>query len=175
MSTHTTILIPLDGTPFSQMILAHVEALFPPQSTELILLNIAMPVEGQISTPALPVTTTWPVAIHQSARDAELAHHPIYASQEEASARAHEIQTLEPIALRFRTHGYRVKCDVWFGTPAEGIVGFVETHPVDLIAMATHARSGVGHLLYGSVSEEVLRQAGKPILLIHPPEEEFEM
>ncbi len=51
-----------------------------------------------------------------------------------------------------------------------GIVGYAREHGVDLIAMATHGRSGVSRLLQGSVAESVLRHTHVPMLLYPEPE-----
>jgi universal stress protein A len=40
---------------------------------------------------------------------------------------------------------------------------------VDLIVMATHGRTGLSHLLIGSVAERVVRTAPCPVLTIRPP------
>jgi nucleotide-binding universal stress UspA family protein len=39
----------------------------------------------------------------------------------------------------------------------------------NLIVMATHGRRGFGHLLLGSVTERVLRDAPCPVLVVRPP------
>lgn len=39
---------------------------------------------------------------------------------------------------------------------------------VDMIAMATHGRSGVGRLVLGSVADRVLRETDRPLLLYRP-------
>jgi nucleotide-binding universal stress UspA family protein len=44
-------------------------------------------------------------------------------------------------------------------------------HPVDLVAMATHGRSGVARMLLGSVADKVTRGAGVPVLLRRPAAE----
>jgi nucleotide-binding universal stress UspA family protein len=41
------------------------------------------------------------------------------------------------------------------------------THP-DLIAMATHGRTGLGHLLVGSVCEQVIRSGVAPVVVLRP-------
>jgi nucleotide-binding universal stress UspA family protein len=38
----------------------------------------------------------------------------------------------------------------------------------DLIVMATHARRGLAHLMWGSVAEEVVRRATCPVLTVGP-------
>ena len=44
---------------------------------------------------------------------------------------------------------------------------------VDLIVMGTHGRSGVAHLLMGSVAERVVQTAPCPVLTVRHPEHEF--
>ena len=51
--------------------------------------------------------------------------------------------------------------------PAEAILGYARTAGVDLIVMGTHGRSGVAHLLLGSVAETVVRGAACPVLTVH--------
>jgi nucleotide-binding universal stress UspA family protein len=48
---------------------------------------------------------------------------------------------------------------------AEAIAGFAEEHAIDLIAMATHGRSGFRAMLVGSVAAAVLRHAHCPVLV----------
>jgi len=62
----------------------------------------------------------------------------------------------------------RVEAHVWYGPPASAIVGVARTEKVDLIVMATHGRSGLEHLVLGSVTESVLRGTPVPILVVRP-------
>jgi len=55
---------------------------------------------------------------------------------------------------------------VRIGTPAEEIVRYANERDIDLIIMGTHGRSGVAHLLLGSVAEHVVRAAPCPVLLV---------
>lgn len=48
----------------------------------------------------------------------------------------------------------------------EMIAADAESWPADLIVICTHGRSGLSHLLMGSVAEGVVRVATKPVLLI---------
>ena len=54
------------------------------------------------------------------------------------------------------------------GSPAEEIKRFAEEESVDLIAMATHGRTGLQHVLLGSVAEKVVRLSSVPVLTIKP-------
>jgi nucleotide-binding universal stress UspA family protein len=52
------------------------------------------------------------------------------------------------------------------GAPAEQIVRAAEAGAYDLVVMGTHGRTGLSHLLLGSVAERVVRTATRPILTI---------
>ena len=52
------------------------------------------------------------------------------------------------------------------GPVAKTIVEYARSHAVDLIVMGTHGRSGVAHLLLGSVAERVVRTAPCPVLTV---------
>jgi universal stress protein A len=54
------------------------------------------------------------------------------------------------------------------GTPAEEIVRLAKEENVDLIVMATHGRTGLTHLLMGSVAEAVVRRSPCPVLAYKP-------
>jgi nucleotide-binding universal stress UspA family protein len=51
------------------------------------------------------------------------------------------------------------------GCPAEEICAFAEKNNIDLIAMCTHGRSGIGRWAMGSVASKVLQISSKPVLL----------
>lgn len=50
--------------------------------------------------------------------------------------------------------------------PSDGIVRFAAETDADLIVVGTHARSGLGHLLLGSVAADVLKQSDRPVLIV---------
>jgi nucleotide-binding universal stress UspA family protein len=54
------------------------------------------------------------------------------------------------------------------GTPYRKIVEVAEAEKVDLIVMTTHGRTGLSHLVMGSVAERVVRTAPCPVLTIRP-------
>lgn len=54
------------------------------------------------------------------------------------------------------------------GNPAKQILSAAQLLPSDLIIMGTHGTSGFVHLVLGSVTEKVLRQAPCPVLTIPP-------
>jgi nucleotide-binding universal stress UspA family protein len=57
------------------------------------------------------------------------------------------------------------------GHPVKAIIDYATKHQVDLIVLATHGRSGLSHLLLGSVAEKLVRIATCPVLTVHPSDE----
>ena len=56
------------------------------------------------------------------------------------------------------------------GSPIERIVEYANAPRIDLIVMGTHGRSGISHLLLGSVAENVVRRAACSVLTVRPTE-----
>ncbi|MBI3856554.1 MAG: universal stress protein [Planctomycetes bacterium] len=75
---------------------------------------------------------------------------------------------LQELADLLEEEGYVAWPVVSVGSPAEEILAQGARLDVDLIALATHARSGVERLLEGSVAEAVLRRSPVPVLLQKP-------
>lgn len=61
------------------------------------------------------------------------------------------------------------------GSPFVEIVRYARENNVDLIVIGTHGRSGLSHVLLGSVAEKVVRKAGCPVLTVRPPDHQFSM
>jgi nucleotide-binding universal stress UspA family protein len=55
------------------------------------------------------------------------------------------------------------------GNPAQAIVAAAERLGVDAICLASHGRTGLDRVLLGSVAEEVIRRASKPVLVVRRP------
>lgn len=53
------------------------------------------------------------------------------------------------------------------GTPAEEILEFAERERSELVVMGTHGRTGLPHVLLGSVAEKLVRTAKVPVLTTH--------
>jgi nucleotide-binding universal stress UspA family protein len=63
-----------------------------------------------------------------------------------------------------------VRQKVEIGSPATSILEEAEREGSDLIVMSTHGRTGLAHMLMGSVTEQVVRNASCPVFSIHPPQ-----
>jgi nucleotide-binding universal stress UspA family protein len=70
----------------------------------------------------------------------------------------------ELVAARVGRRRVRFRCDVVVGYPVNAILE--AARDVDLIVMATQGRTGIPHLLIGSVAERIVRHATKPVLTL---------
>jgi nucleotide-binding universal stress UspA family protein len=58
------------------------------------------------------------------------------------------------------------------GTPHRAILRIAQELKADLIVMGTHGRTGLAHLVSGSVAEQVVRRARCPVVCVKPIEAE---
>ena len=74
---------------------------------------------------------------------------------------------LESFVQRARDAGIGVEsARVADGDPARTIVEEADKGDYDLIAIGTHGRTGLSHLLLGSVAEKVVRKASRPVISV---------
>ena len=70
------------------------------------------------------------------------------------------------------TDEHKAKCSAVLvtrmGHVAEEILDYLKEQPIDLVVMATTARSGVSRLIVGSVADTIVREAPCPVLTVHP-------
>ncbi len=59
------------------------------------------------------------------------------------------------------------------GKPFIEIVRYAREQAMDMIVIATHGRSGLKHVLMGSVTERVLRRSPCPVLTVQSGERDF--
>ncbi len=74
---------------------------------------------------------------------------------------------LDALAGCFRN--VKVSTMVGHGDPGNEIVRIAQEEVADLIVMPTHGRTGLDHLVFGSVAEKVVRQARRPVLTLPAP------
>lgn len=144
-------IVPLDGSPVAETILPFIFEIAGPLDMEVVLLRVIQPVP--------------PVVIEGS-------RHVVVEDVEARQIDAEEY--LAPLAVELRNKGVRVETRVRRGQPAEEIIAAAREAKADLVAMSTHGRSGLGRLVFGSVAEAVLRQAGIPVFLLRATEADVE-
>lgn len=62
--------------------------------------------------------------------------------------------------------GHQVKTFVEEGIPYEVILNVAKKWNADIIVLGTHGRTGISHLIMGSVAEKVIRHSEKPVFII---------
>jgi nucleotide-binding universal stress UspA family protein len=77
---------------------------------------------------------------------------------------------LEDLAGRLRADGVEVSYHSVIGNIASEIAATVERESVDLVVMGTHGRSGIAHVVLGSVTEKVVRHSKVPVLTVRVPD-----
>jgi nucleotide-binding universal stress UspA family protein len=83
------------------------------------------------------------------------------------AAREQTRERLEALAQPLREEGLRVSCSVVDDEPAPALCARAEKTHADLIVIGTHGRTGLSHVLLGSVAERALRLAPCPVLTVH--------
>ncbi|MBA3945938.1 MAG: universal stress protein [Herpetosiphonaceae bacterium] len=163
------LLVPLDGSSWSDAIVPTLCQLFDPAQYQVTLLRVAEePVGARLVPDPLFVDPfgmagTYPVTV-----DRQPSGQPIYEIQMVESERAAFEDALQRAGQPLHAAGFTVAVAVRFGDPAAEIVAFAQTQPVDLVAMTTHGRTGVRRVLMGSVAEHVMRNTAVPVLLLRP-------
>jgi nucleotide-binding universal stress UspA family protein len=142
------IIIPLDGSPFAERVLAHLPRLGTPDKLELVLVRI-LETSRYYSYVA-------PDAVHIF---------DFVQWRQEADA------YLKRIAWELREQGYRVYTMTVEGDVAGAICDVSDAQDADLIAMTTHGRAGVERWIMGSVADRVIRSARLPVYLVRPGKE----
>jgi nucleotide-binding universal stress UspA family protein len=96
-----------------------------------------------------------------------MTSYPIYLDQDEWGMQKEAVQAyLDRVRQRLAATKVEIETIVEVGGDAAAIIDYAHEHPVDLIVMATHGRSGLSRWVYGSVADKVLRGAEVPGLLV---------
>ena len=83
---------------------------------------------------------------------------------EESEARAKE--TLKHLLQPAWGKPASLTTAVRWGSPVEAIVDYCKELAIDLVVIATHGRTGLSHVLLGSVAERIVREAPCPVLTL---------
>jgi nucleotide-binding universal stress UspA family protein len=145
---YKTILVPLDGSKRAEAILPHVENLAMCYQAKVIFLQVAE--RPPIIDGGNPVPDLIEYKQHLRAAETYLA------------ARQGE----------FREKGIETKILVVPGATVAEIIAAAEREGADLIAMASHGRTGLARVFYGSVAAGVLHRVDRPLLLVRSERDE---
>ena len=82
-------------------------------------------------------------------------------------------QQLEDQVTTLKAKYPKIKGKLVTGNTFLEIIQAARDDDVDMIVMGTHGRTGLAHVLIGSVAERVVREAPCPVLTVKHPEHEF--
>lgn len=142
----TNILVPVDFSPHAQRAFGYATALARRLGARLTLVHV---VEDPFTTGAWGAEVYIPDV-------GELL-------QNLTAAAERQLTSLKDGAA---TQGVTVKTTVITGRPAQSIIEHAASEGCDLIVMGTHGRTGLSHVVMGSVAERVLRRAPCPVLTV---------
>ena len=144
----TSLLAPLDGSDLAESVLPYVERLALSMSLRVTLVK-ALRLDNSSS------------AYLEGMAYATDANIQLDVEQESS-------EYLGEIAAGLREKGVQVDTRVILGTPASAIADYSHEIDCDVIAMATHGRSGLSRWVLGSVTETLVRTSGNPVLVVPP-------
>ena len=135
--------MPLDGSEIGEAALSYAVALARKTDAEITLLEVFEPVKGVGAT-----------GISYNIPDDE-------------SVRKSLLSYLGHVAGPIKNEGLKISTTVLFGKAADNIVEYAEKNGIDLIAVSTHGRSGLGRWVFGNVTDKILHTGDAAVLVAH--------
>lgn len=165
---YDSILVPLDGSTFAETVLPLVELVAKAGGSKVTFVMVGEPDidempygpggigidEGYQAIGAPPTPSG-----HQ---------HRIFLDQVIERFRDYSSRYLEGAARPLRAQGISTEVEVLLGRVADQITYCAQDKKADLVAMATHGRTGLARLRYGSVANELTQRLQTPLLLMRP-------
>lgn len=149
------ILAPTDFSDDSKHALTYVVELAQKFNAEVIVVHVDQPLApvmiGDLS-PGLDMGT-----VNRIAEEQRLA----------------ALKELDQVTARLREAGLKSRSLMRVGAPFLEIINTAQSEGADLIVMGTHGRSGLAHVLMGSVAERVVNKAHCPVLTVRHPDRKF--
>src|SRR5574341_661190 len=140
------ILVPLDGPELAEKVLPHVTALAKTSGAEVTLATVVQLTMGAVG--------------------AKVEAMPEALAERRAALKTEALIYLEKVQRDLKGKAVTANCAALEGDVASQIIAFAEQKGFDLVAMATHGRTGLDRFVVGSIAEKVVRGTVKPVLLI---------
>lgn len=148
---YARILVPLDGSRRAEAIIPHLKTLAHCFGAKIILLQVVEPAY----IPSDPAS---------------------YLPELESELNEHRKSEAENYLLawkqRLGSQEIEAEVKIEMGPVVETIIKVSQDENVDLIAMASHGRSGFSRVIYGSVANGVLQKIDRPLFLIRSIEKD---
>jgi len=150
------ILVTLDGSALAELALTQIPHLVTPETLIDVLSVVDMDETARMlamSEAMVASTALFPEQLTPPDFSREVIERKTYVSG---------------VVARLEQAGYRVNWEVAEGSVVDTIINRA-ARGCDLIVMATHGRTGVTRLVFGSVAEQVLHRILCPVILVRPP------
>jgi nucleotide-binding universal stress UspA family protein len=144
VAMYEKILVPLDGSRRAEAILPHVQKIARMGQSTVLLMKA---LQDKMRVGTSPTQTQ------------------ITSGEEEQRKKSAEVY-LENLTEELRRMDIKAESKVVYGSPVETIIKVAEEDKADLIAIASHGRSGLGRVFYGSIAAGVLQAVDRPLLVI---------
>ena len=148
------ILFPLDGSDLAEAVQDRVILLAKRLGAKVLLVQAVDSLTQRLATVS-GLEPPGAVGVN-----VEMAEKAMSATREAAG------HYLARVKARMASEGVDAETFIGEGNPSEVILNLAQTEAADLIAMTTHGRGGLGRLVFGSVSDAVLRHSTVPVLLL---------
>ncbi|MEX2431407.1 MAG: universal stress protein [Dehalococcoidia bacterium] len=153
------ILVPLDGSELAESVLPLVESLGKQLDAKVSLVRIVdVSAITRAVVPATPEVgggfSPEIQSIIDESVEAELKEAAVYLTR--AAKRLPSVTTVTEVRQ---------------GIPAEELVEAINSEGVDAAVVATHGRSGISRTIFGSVADHLIRESGKPIIVVKPKQD----
>lgn len=161
------ILVTLDRSTLSEAVLPELQRLLAGSSAEVTLLAVGEPPQATRrprAGPSKPTMGADGIVVLDPAP-------PRYAETRDQAVQREEnelLEYLENLSASVRETGASVNVAARLGEPEREIIDFAREGGFDLIAMATHGRSGLSELVQGSIAGAVVKSGVAPVLLVRP-------
>jgi nucleotide-binding universal stress UspA family protein len=155
---YDTILVSLDGSLAAEAVLWEVEKLLSIHPAKVIVLLVVSATDFRKAVAKR--------CAHRVDTDETFGEDAALLMRTSEAGRAY----LRAIAERLEKSGGETIAVVGFRNPVEEIVSQACQWKANLIAMATHGRSGLDRMFHSSVTESVLHRVSCPMLIVRVPQ-----
>ena len=149
------ILVPLDGSNVAEVVLATIKGLAKELGAHVSLVRVVdtsaivrsvVPASSDIGVVTDDLQSIIDESIEAELKDAE--------------------DYLAGVAKGFTADAIEVSTQVRQGVAGDEIIAAIDEEHIDVAAVATHGRSGISRTIFGSVADHLIRESGKPVLVI---------
>jgi len=140
------VMVTVDGSALSEKAIDHARNIVAPNGTIHVFSVFEVP---EVATGAYPGYVI-----------------PKMDSETLADAKTGAYRYVKRLADELQADGYQATADVDTGSPAERIIAKAKEYEAQTIVISTHGRSGFNQWLFGSVTQQILRQMPCPVFVV---------